>query len=142
MKTFVPNKENASKKWYVVDAGGLVLGRLAAKVAAILRGKHRPEFTPHLDMGDHVIIVNAEKIRVTGKKLKDKQYTQYSGYPSGLRTISLDKALLKKPEWVIEHAVKGMLPHNTLGRSMFRKLRVYKGPAHPHQAQQPEPLEL
>lgn len=142
MKTLIPKIEEIQRNWFVVDAEGIVLGRLASQVARILRGKHKPVYTPHLDVGDHVVVVNAEKVRFTGKKMKDKIYTRYTGYPGGLRETSLGKALHKKPEWVIEHAIKGMLPHNPLGRAMFRKLRVYTGSSHPHLAQQPQPLSL
>ena len=142
MKTLIPKKEEIERNWYVVDAEGVVLGRLATHVARILKGKHKPQYTPHLDVGDHVVIVNADKIRVTGTKMKDKVYTRYTGYPGGLRETNLETVLQKKPEWVIEHAVKGMLPHNPLGRAMFRKLKVYKGSSHPHSAQQPQPLSF
>ena len=128
-------------KWYLVDANGQVLGRLASKVAQILRGKHKPMYSPHLDLGDHVIIINANKIRVTGKKLQQKFYYRHTGYPGGLRSKSLGVLLKEKPEWILEHAIKGMLPHNKLGRKIFKKLRVYSGVEHPHQAQNPEILK-
>lgn len=142
MKTVIPKVKDIKRSWFVVDAEGKVLGRLASQVARILRGKHKPEFTTHLDLGDHVVVVNAEKIRVTGNKLQEKQYTRYTGYPGGLRLTPLSKALHDKPDWVIYHAVKGMLPHNSLGRQMLRKLNVYKDSNHPHQAQKPEPLTV
>ena len=133
---------NMDRKWYVVDASGKVLGRLASRVASMLRGKHKPEYAPHLDVGDHIIIVNASGIVLTGKKASTKEITRYSGYPGGLKRISYDRLLKEKPEMVVEKAVKGMLPHTKLGRKMAKKLRVYRGPEHPHQAQKPEPLEL
>jgi large subunit ribosomal protein L13 len=142
MKTLIPKKEKIQRNWYVVDAEGAVLGRLASQIARVLKGKHKPEYTPHLDVGDHVVVINAEKIRVTGKKTKGKIYTRYTGYPGGLRETNFGKAQIKKPEWVVEHAIKGMLPHNPLGRAMFRKLKVYTGASHPHHAQQPQPLSL
>ena len=137
MKTVVPKIDSVERKWYLIDASNQVLGRLASQVAFILRGKHRPEFSPHLDLGDHIVIVNAEKIRVTGNKLSQKSYTRYTGYPSGLRRISLQTLIHDKPEQVLKHAVKGMLPKNRLGRKMIKKLRLYAGPDHPHQAQMP-----
>jgi len=130
------------RKWFVVDAEGKTLGRLAAEVAKILRGKHKPSFTPHVDTGDHVIVVNADKVVLTGKKLIQKTYFRHSGYPGGTTFTPAGKMLTEKPEKVIEHAVKGMLPKNSLGRQMYSKLKVYKGPAHPHQAQKPEILEI
>lgn len=142
MKTFIPKQNEADKKWYVIDAEGKHLGRLASEVAKILRGKHKPEFTPHLDMGDFVIIVNAEKIELTGKKLDQSFYTYHTGHPGGLRQISFRKMLETKPEKLILNSVKGMLPKNRLGRQMLTKLKVYAGPNHQHQAQQPETLEI
>ena len=130
------------RKWYVVDASGKVLGRLASRVASMLRGKHKPEYAPHMDVGDHIIVVNASGIVLTGKKASEKEITRYSGYPGGLKRISYERLLKEKPEMVVERAVKGMLPHTKLGRKMAKKLRVYRGPDHPHQAQKPEPLEL
>jgi len=134
--------QNVERKWYVVDAEGKTLGRLASQVAAILRGKHKPTFTPHVDCGDYVIIVNAEKVKVTGKKVTDKIYYRHSGYPGGQKAISFEQMIAKRPERVLELAIKGMLPHNRLGRQMYRKLKVYAGPEHPHAAQKPEPLEV
>lgn len=140
MKTFTPSAAAIERKWYVVDAADMTLGRLAAEVAKILRGKHKPIFTPHLDTGDYVIVVNAEKIKVTGKKLDQKVYKHYSGFIGGLKETTLKEKLNKKPEEVIEHAVKGMLPKGPLGRQMYTKLYVYAGPEHKHAAQKPEVL--
>jgi len=142
LKTFVPKAAEISRKWYVVDAEGQVLGRLASQVATILRGKHKPIYTPHMDVGDHVIIINAEKIRVTGKKAKQKKYFRHSGYPGGVRFETFTELMNRHPERILEKAIKGMLPHNRLGRKMFKKLKVYVGPNHVHQAQKPEKLEL
>lgn len=141
VKTYVTKPSEIERDWYVVDAAGMTLGRLATRIATVLRGKHKPTFTPNLDTGDFVIVVNAEKIHVTGNKLDDKMYHRHSGYPSGLTSITLRRQLEKYPDRVIQQAVKGMLPHNHLGRKMLKKLKVYAGPEHPHQAQQPKPLE-
>ena len=130
------------KKWYIVDARDVVLGRLATEVASRLRGKHKPKFSTHLDVGDFVIVINADKVKVTGSKLTQKTYFRHSGYPGGARETRLDKLLQDKPERVIEHAVRGMLPGNSLGRQQFRKLKVYAGDKHPHEAQQPEVLAI
>ena len=140
MKTVVPKAETVEHAWYLIDGEGQVLGRLASQIATLLRGKHKPEYTPHLDLGDHVIVTNADKIRVTGRKLSQKRYTRYSGYPDGLRVESLHELMHRRPEWVLYHAVKGMLPKNRLGRKMIKKLRIYTGPDHPHRAQRPEEL--
>jgi len=140
VKTVVPKKEDVQEKWYILDAQNQVLGRLASQIAVLLRGKHRPDFTPHLDLGDHVVVINAEKVMLTGNKVAKKTYTRYSGYPGGLTVQNVDTVLKKHPERVIMHAVKGMLPKNSLGRKMLKKLRVYAGPEHPHQAQKPEEL--
>ncbi|MFA6074402.1 MAG: 50S ribosomal protein L13 [Negativicutes bacterium] len=142
MKSFMANSATVERKWFVVDADGKTLGRLAVEVAKILRGKHKPTFTPHVDCGDHVIIVNAEKIKTTGNKLLQKTYFRHSGYVGGTTFVTLGKMLASHPGRVVEMAVKGMLPKNTLGRQMYRKLNVYVGPNHPHQAQQPEELKL
>ena len=142
MKTYAGRAVDIQRKWYVVDAEGQVLGRLASEVAHILRGKHKPTFCTYLDGGDHVIIVNASKIRVTGKKDQQKSYYRYSGYPGGLKVTPFQKLIKSRPERILELAIKGMLPKNKLGRKMFKKLKVYAGGNHPHQAQQPEPLEL
>ena len=142
MKTFSAKPAEVRRDWYVVDADGKTLGRLASEVARRLRGKHKPEYTPHVDTGDYIIIVNAEKVRVTGSKLQNKMYHRHSGYIGSLKSISLDKQLQKAPTRVIETAVKGMLPKNPLGRAMFRKLKVYAGPEHSHSAQQPKSLAL
>jgi large subunit ribosomal protein L13 len=142
MKTYQAKKEELKYQWYLVNAEGKVLGRLASELAKILRGKHKPTFTPHLDTGDFVVVVNAEKVGLTGKKLKDKIYYRHTGYPGGIKEVSAEKLLAKKPTELIRKAVKGMLPKNSLGRQMLRKLKVYAGPNHPHKAQNPVPLEL
>jgi large subunit ribosomal protein L13 len=142
VRTFMAKAQDVSRKWYIVDAADKTLGRLASEIAAILKGKHKPIYTPHVDVGDYVIVVNAEKVKLTGKKLQDKIYFTHSRYPGGLKKINCEALLQKRPELVIEKAVKGMLPHNRLGAAMYRKLKVYKGPEHPHQAQQPEVWEL
>lgn len=141
-KTVSGNKETADKKWFVVDAEGQTLGRLASKVAKIIRGKHKPNFTPHADCGDNVIVINAEKIAFSGAKLENKEYVRYTGYPGGQRFTSAKSMLEKNPERVIEKAIKGMLPKNTLGRNLFSNLKVYKGAEHKHEAQQPANLNL
>jgi large subunit ribosomal protein L13 len=142
MKTFVATPENRERDWLVVDADGQTLGRLATQIADTLRGKRKPEYTPHCDVGDFVIVVNAEKIAVTGKKREEKLYYRHSGYPGGLRTRTLNDMLERQPEEVIRKAVKGMLPRNRLARQQLRKLKVYAGPDHPHAAQQPKPMEI
>jgi large subunit ribosomal protein L13 len=142
MSTPIPDEHEIQREWMVVDASGQVLGRLATRVASILRGKHKPTFTPHLDVGDHVIVINAEKIHLTGRKLRDKRYRWHTGYIGGLREVSAETMLRTHPERVIEWAVQGMLPKNRLGRAMAKKLKVYRGAAHPHQAQQPKALEV
>lgn len=142
MKTFSAKPETVRRDWYVVDADGKTLGRLATEIARRLRGKHKPEYTPHVDTGDYIVVVNADKIRVTGNKLKDKMYHRYTGYIGNLKSISLQDLMEKKPERALELAVKGMLPRNPLGRKMLSKLRVYAGPEHEHQAQQPQTLEI
>jgi large subunit ribosomal protein L13 len=141
-KTYVTKKDEIQRDWVLVDANGQNLGRLATRIAAVLRGKHKPTFTPSLDTGDFVVVVNAEKITVTGGKLEEKEYYEYSGYPGGLRATSLREQLQKHPDRVVLHAVKGMLPHNRLGRAMLKKLKVYAGPEHPHQAQQPTEMKV
>ncbi len=138
MKTVVPKKEQVDQKWFVIDADDQVLGRLATQAAVLLRGKHKPQFTPHLDLGDHVIVINADKLRVTGRKTAQKSYTKYSGYPGGLRMHNYGRLMSTHPERILKHAVKGMLPKNRLGRKIFKKLKVYAGPEHPHTAQKPE----
>ena len=140
MKTVVPKEDHIERKWYLIDGQDQVLGRLASQIAILLRGKHKPAYTPHLDLGDHVVVINADKIKFTGRKLIQKQYTRYTGYPGGLRKISLERLFRERPEKVLSRAVKGMLPKNRLGRRMIKKLRVYAGPDHPHQAQQPSDL--
>jgi len=138
VKTIVPKIDQIDRKWYLVDGENEILGRLASQIATLLRGKHKPEYTPHLDLGDHVIVINVDKIKVTGNKLTQKVYKRYTGFPGGLRVRSLAKTLQERPERVLFHAVKGMLPKNRLGRKMIKKLRVYAGTDHPHQAQKPE----
>ena len=142
MKTYTAKKETVRRDWYVVDAAGKTLGRLATEIARRLRGKHKPVYTPHVDTGDYIIVVNAEKVRVTGNKLDDKVYYRHTGYIGNLKQETLGRLLERRPERVIETAVKGMLPKNRLGRDMFRKLKVYAGPEHQHQAQQPQALEI
>jgi len=142
MKTFSAKEETVRRDWYLVDATDKTLGRLATELATRLRGKHKPEFTPHVDTGDYIVVVNAEKIRVTGRKLRDKIYHWHTGYIGNLKSVSLEKLLKEAPERVIEKAVKGMLPKNPLGRRMIRKLKVFRGPEHKHAAQMPKALEL
>ena len=142
MKTFMPNSETVDRKWYVVDAEGKTLGRLASEVAKVLSGKTKPIYTPHVDTGDFVIVINSEKIVLTGKKLEQKMYRTYSGYIGGLKETKYKDMVANKPELVITHAVKGMLPKNKMGRQMLTKLRVYRGAEHNHEAQKPEVLEL
>jgi large subunit ribosomal protein L13 len=142
MKTYSTKPSEIEREWYVVDAEGQTLGRLASEIAKILKGKHKPIYAPHLDTGDFVVVINAEKIHVTGRKMDQKMYYRHSGYPGGLTAITLRDQLKRHPTRVIRSAVKGMLPHNRLGRAMMRKLKVYAGGSHPHQAQQPRPLEL
>jgi large subunit ribosomal protein L13 len=142
MSTPVPKESEIERKWFVVNADGQVLGRLATRVATILRGKHKPTFSPHLDVGDHVVVVNAAKVHLTGRKLRDKRYRWHSGYIGGLREVSAEKMLKTHPERMVEWAVQGMLPKNRLGRAMAKKLKVYRGAEHPHQAQQPQALEV
>jgi len=142
VKTYSAKPNEIQREWYVVDATGKTLGRLASEIAKILRGKHKPIYTPHVDCGDYVIVINADKIRVTGRKLDQKIYYRHSGYPGGLKSISLRDQLARHPERVIQLAVRGMLPKNRLGRRMIKKLKVYASPDHPHHAQQPKPLDL
>lgn len=142
MKTFTAKNETVQRDWYLVDASGKTLGRLAVELARRLRGKHKPVYTPHVDTGDYLVVINAEKVAVTGNKLADKQYHRFTGYVGNLKTESLAQALERHPERVLEIAVKGMLPKNTLGRAMYRKLKVYAGAEHPHAAQQPQPLDI
>ncbi len=142
MKTYSVKESEVIHDWYVVDAAGQTLGRLSSQVAAVLRGKNKPTFTPHIDTGDFVIIVNADKIEVTGKRADDKMYYRFSGYPGGLKSINLRGQLATHPERVLIDSIKGMLPHNRLGRAMFKKLKVYVGPEHPHAAQNPKKLEF
>jgi large subunit ribosomal protein L13 len=142
VKTYTPKQNEIQQDWWVVDAEGQTLGRLASKIALILRGKHKPMYTPNLDTGDYVIVINAEKIRVTGNRLDEKVYYRHSKYQGGLKQITLRRQLEKYPERPIQAAVKGMLPKNALGRQMLKKLKIYAGPNHPHEAQRPQPLEL
>lgn len=142
MKTFSAKPETVQRDWYVVDAGGKTLGRLAVEIARRLRGKHKAEYTPHVDTGDYIVVINAEKITVSGNKAKDKMYHHHTGFPGGIKSISFDKLIDKAPQRVIETAVKGMLPKNPLGRAMFKKLKVFAGPEHSHQAQQPKELVI
>jgi large subunit ribosomal protein L13 len=142
VKTYAVRASEIERRWWVVDARDQTLGRLATRIAILLEGKHKPMYSPHLDTGDHVVVVNAEKVRVTGNKLRQKTYYRHSNYPGGLKAETLETLLGRKPELVIERAVKGMLPQNRIGRAMFRKLKVYRGAEHPHAAQQPTTVEL
>ena len=142
MKTYIPKLDEIEKKWHIVDADGKILGRLASTIATILRGKNKPYFTPHLDTGDCVVVVNADKVRVSGKKAQQKQYSHYTGYPGGLRQVNLETLKRTRPERIIQSAVWGMLPHNRLGRKLLKKLHVYAGNEHPHSAHNPELLEI
>ena len=142
MKTYSAKPAEVQRDWYVVDASGKTLGRLASEIARRLRGKHKPEYTPHVDTGDYIVVVNAEKVRVSGRKESDKYYHRFTGHVGNLKSEPLSRLRERAPERVIEYAVKGMLPRNPLGRSMFRKLRVYAGPDHSHEAQQPRPLDI
>lgn len=142
MKTYFATNETTEHKWYVVDASGQVLGRLASQIAKVLRGKHKPEYTPHADAGDYVIVTNADQLKVTGTKAQDKMYYRHSGYPGGLKETTFEKLIAKDSRQVLEIAVKGMLPKNPLGRAMLRKLKVYAGAEHPHTAQMPEAITL
>ncbi len=141
-KSYTPRAGDIERRWFVVDADGKTLGRLASQIAHVLRGKHKPTYSPHMDLGDHIVVINAEKVRVTGRKAEQKVYHRHTGYPGGLRTTTYEEMLNKHPERIIRTAVKGMMPNNILGRQMFKKLRVYAGPDHDHLAQQPEALSL
>ena len=142
MKTYQAKKEELDRKWYLVNAEGKVLGRLSTELVKVLKGKNKPTYTPHMDTGDFVVVVNAGKVTLTGKKMKDKIYYHHTGYPGGIKEMNAEKLLAKKPTEMIRMAVKGMLPKNSLGRQMLRKLKIYAGPSHPHDAQRPVPLEL
>ena len=142
MKTFNAKADEVKREWFIIDAENVILGRMATEIARRLRGKHKPEYTPHVDTGDYIVVINAEKLAVTGNKMKNKVYHKHTGYIGNLKSITLEKQLEKRPEVVIETAVKGMLPKNSLGRTMYRKLKVYAGPSHPHEAQQPTKLEI
>lgn len=142
MGTYLAKPADVTRKWYVIDANGKTLGRLAARIAIVLRGKHKPTFTPHVDTGDHVVVINAEKIALTGDKFRTKIYTHHTGYPGGLKSLAAEHLHAKKPTALLERAIRGMLPKNSLGKQMARKLKIYAGPAHRHKAQRPEPLAL
>lgn len=142
MKTFTPTPENIDRQWYLVDADGQILGRLASQIAQRLRGKHKPEFAPHMDNGDFIVVVNCDKVQVTGGKMQKKKYYSHSGWVGGLKEVSLENQMADKPEEVLRHAVRGMLPKNSLGRAMLKKLKIYKGSEHPHAAQAPLPLSF
>jgi large subunit ribosomal protein L13 len=142
METFTAKPLDLTRSWYVVDASGKTLGRVSSEIARRLRGKHKPEYTPHVDTGDYVIVINAKKVRVTGNKRTEKRYYRHSGYPGGIKAITFAQMMQKAPERVIEHAIKGMLPKGPLGRAMYRKLKVYAGPDHTHAAQKPQPLDI
>lgn len=142
MKTYTVKQEDIERRWWLVDAEDRILGRLASELARVLRGKHKPTFSRHMDVGDHVVVINAEKVRLTGDKEQSKRYFRHSGWMGGDKHLPFEQMRERRPEWIIERAVKGMLPKNKLGRRMAKKLRVYAGPEHPHEAQQPEPLEL
>jgi large subunit ribosomal protein L13 len=142
MRTHSTKPSEIERQWYVVDAEGQTLGRLASEIAKVLRGKHKPIYSPHLDAGDYVIVINAGKVRVTGRKMDQKVYYSHSGYPGGLKSVTLREQLERHPTRVVRHAVRGMLPHNPLGRAMLRKLKIYAGETHPHHAQQPKALEF
>ena len=142
MKTQSAKPESVTRDWFVVDAADKTLGRLSTEIARRLRGKHKPEFTPHVDTGDYIVVINAEKVRVTGRKSTQKHYYRHTGYPGGLRSMNFEEMIQRHPERVVEYSVKGMLPRGPLGRSMFRKLKVYAGDEHPHAAQQPQQLEI
>ena len=142
MKTFSPKPTDYQRVWWVLDADGQVLGRLAVEAAKILRGKHKPVYAPHADVGDYVVVINARGAKLTGKKLEQKMYTRHSGYPGGLRQVPYERLMAERPSIAVERAVRGMLPHNRLGRAMFKKLRVYDGPEHPHESQNPKTLTI
>ncbi len=142
MKTYSARPQDIRREWHLIDADGKTLGRLSTEIARRLRGKHKPEYTPHMDTGDYIVIINAEKVAVTGNKMSDKMYHHHTGYIGNLKSISLEKLLARKPEKVIQNAVKGMMPKGPLGRAMLSKLKIYAGPEHPHAAQQPQALEL
>ena len=142
MRTYSAKPQEIRRQWHLIDADGQTLGRISTEIARRLRGKHKPEYTPHMDTGDYIVVVNADKVHVTGNKLADKTYFRHTGYIGNLKSISLEKLLASKPERVIQHAVKGMMPRGPLGRQMLSKLKIYAGPEHPHAAQQPQPLEI
>lgn len=142
MKTIFVKAKDVERKWWLVDAENQVLGRLASRIVNVLRGKNKPIYSPHMEVGDYVIVVNAEKVKVTGNKMKDKVYYRHSGYPGGLKSETLEKVMVRKPTFALEHAVRGMLPKGTLGRKLFTNIKIYAGPSHPHEAQRPEKLEF
>ena len=142
MKTYSAKPKDIQRKWYLIDADGQILGRMATRIADLLRGKDKPTYTPHMDTGDFVVVINAEKVHLTGRKPEQKEYQRYSGYPGGLKKITFRRMLETHPERIIEHAVRGMIPHNRLGRAVIKKLKVYAGPDHPHEAQLPEVLKI
>lgn len=142
LKTYSPKPQDIDRKWFIVDADGLILGRLATKIAEVLRGKHKPIWAPHMDCGDFIVVVNADKVRLTGRKREQKFYVRFSGYPGGIKRTPLSKMMEKKPEFILRQAVRGMLPHNRLGRKIIKKLKIYASSDHPHSAQQPETLIL
>ncbi len=142
MKTFTVKGEYSGREWLLVDAKGKVLGRMASQIAAMLRGKHKPVFSPHIDVGDFIVVINADKIRVSGRKAFQKEYFHHTGYPGALKKKTYQQVLSQHPEFIIKHAVKGMLPHNRLGRKLLKKLKIYQGEIHPHNAQKPKPVEL
>ena len=141
-RTFTPRKADIERRWFIVDAAGQTLGRLATQIASVLRGKHKPTYSPHMDMGDHIIVINADKIHVSGRKAEQKVYYRHTGYPGGIRATPYARMLERHPERILKKAIWGMLPHNVLGRRVFKKLRVYKGPEHRHAAQKPQVLDL
>lgn len=142
LKTYSPKPNDIEQKWFIIDANGQVLGRLATKIAQVLRGKHKPLWAPHMDCGDFIVVVNADKVRITGRKMIQKSYVHHTGYPGGLRHTSIARIMSDKPEYILMHAVRGMLPHNRLGRQMLKKLKIYTKVEHPHSAQKPEPLSI
>jgi large subunit ribosomal protein L13 len=141
-KTVSQRKEDVRRDWFVIDAEGQIVGRLASKIASVLRGKHKPTYTPHIDGGDFVVVVNADKVRFTGRKEQNKEYFRHTGYPGGIKVESAEKVRVRKPEFIIQNAIKGMLPHTRQGRAMLKRLKIYTGPDHPHEAQSPQTMEL
>lgn len=142
MKTYSPKPKDVERQWFIIDADGQVLGRLASKIAHVIRGKHKPIWAPHADVGDYVIVINAKKVRVTGRKAEQKVYYHHSGHPGGLKAIPYKRMLQKRPEYILREAIRGMLPHNRLGRKLLKHVKIYASPTHPHEAQQPQPLTI